>query len=93
MAFQELDCIPFLNSWVYEESYYNLPPPERARVGQAFERARIISGHYSFGLHRIGHRGSYTYVTSVRNPIDRVISWFNNDAERTNFEGNLTFDK
>ena len=37
------------------------------------EKIRFITGHMSFGLHE-AMSGSYTYITVLRNPVDRVIS-------------------
>jgi hypothetical protein len=39
-------------------------------------RIRCIAGHFAFGVHRYYHARPSTYVTLLRNPIDRVISHY-----------------
>lgn len=74
---QNLDCLSWIYSYGYEETYRQLAESARARVQRAFEGSRLVSGHFQYGLHRIGHRGTFTYVTSLRDPVTRVISWWN----------------
>ncbi len=53
---------------VREERYRQLHESERARI-------RLIKGHMFFGIH--AHvPNAYTYITVLRNPIDRVISHY-----------------
>ncbi len=38
------------------------------------DKYSVISGHFSYGVHRLLHNGNVKYVTIIRNPIDSVIS-------------------
>lgn len=43
-----------------------------------FRAARLVMGHYRYGLHRIGpSRDGFTYVTVLRDPVARVLSQWN----------------
>lgn len=59
-----------------------LGPFARGRLEAAFRSSRLVSGHFAYGLHRIAHRGAFTYVTSIREPLARVVSWWNWNAWR-----------
>jgi hypothetical protein len=48
--------------------FVNLPPEQRAQI-------RIMKGHLLFGLHAY-LPGPFTYFTLLREPIDRVISFY-----------------
>jgi hypothetical protein len=44
-------------------------------------RAKVLYGHFSFGIHRLlGIKGQY--VAFLRNPIDRVISFYHHNARQ-----------
>ena len=53
--------------------------PEEQRAARAYlTSARMVSGHYKYGVHEVGHRaGGYVYVTALRDPIRRVLSQWN----------------
>lgn len=40
-----------------------------------YQEVKLILGHVGFGLHEILNR-DLTYITFLRHPIDRVISWY-----------------
>ncbi len=41
------------------------------------ERIKCIAGHYAYGIHKYYSARSATYITLLRNPVERVIShWF-----------------
>ncbi|GAQ78833.1 hypothetical protein KFL_000190500 [Klebsormidium nitens] len=96
-AWEDLDCIPWIFSYTYEAKYHRLPEPERARVARTFQSSRLISGHFSYGIHSIGHRGAFAYVTTLRHPVSRVVSWWNWNIQLGKLSGivsagNATFD-
>lgn len=39
------------------------------------QQIKIVNAHFGFGLHEFLHR-PYTYITFLRNPIDRVVSMY-----------------
>ncbi|GAQ92140.1 hypothetical protein KFL_009310050 [Klebsormidium nitens] len=76
-AYVTLDCLPFTASYEYEQNFYRLPFPEQDRLRTLYRGARLVSGHFPHGVHRIGHRGLFTYVTQVRDPVARALSHVN----------------
>jgi hypothetical protein len=40
------------------------------------KRLEVIRGHFSFGIHRLLPQDKHTYITILRDPIERVISAF-----------------
>ncbi|GAQ78174.1 hypothetical protein KFL_000090180 [Klebsormidium nitens] len=74
---ETLDCLPWIFSYSYEQNCRELPDPIRARLERAFARARLVSGHFSYGIHSVGHRGAFAYVTTLQDPVSRVVSWWN----------------
>jgi len=38
-------------------------------------RVQLVRGHYEYGLHE-NMRLPYTYMTLLRDPIDRAVSWY-----------------
>jgi hypothetical protein len=54
-------------STLYTE-FYTMPPEQRARL-------RLLAGHMPFGLHA-GLPSPANYVTILRNPVDRIISFY-----------------
>ena len=71
------DCIPFIAADEYLDRFFELPHEAQERMRTMFRGARIISGHIPYGVHRIGHRGTFAYVTQLREPIARVVSHIN----------------
>uniref|UniRef100_A0A7S0RBE4 Sulfotransferase n=1 Tax=Pyramimonas obovata TaxID=1411642 RepID=A0A7S0RBE4_9CHLO len=47
------------------------------RVREYFSNFAVVSGHFKFGLHQLGHRGEFNYVTTLRDPVQRVLSQWN----------------
>jgi len=67
-----VDCIPFIYSYDFKYRYQNfMTATEQSVVRGYFQQARVVSGHIQFGLHKIAHRGQYTYVTALRDPAKR----------------------
>ncbi|GAQ80508.1 hypothetical protein KFL_000550370 [Klebsormidium nitens] len=97
-AWKNIDCIPWVWSYSYEAKYHGLPKPIRARLQRTFQRARLVSGHFSYGIHSIGHRGSFAYVTTLRHPVSRIVSWWNWNIQNGKLSpvippaGDATFD-
>jgi len=50
------------------EDFKKLPP-------DASNSIRFIRGHFEFGVHKYLYR-PYTYITMLRHPIERAISWY-----------------
>ncbi|GAQ93513.1 hypothetical protein KFL_015980010 [Klebsormidium nitens] len=71
------DCLPFIGSPDYESRVYKLDHGEQDRVRTTFRGARIISGHVAYGIHRIGHKGFFAYLTQLREPVTRTVSHVN----------------
>lgn len=40
------------------------------------KKLEVIRGHFSFGIHKLLPQDKYTYITILRDPIERVISAF-----------------
>jgi hypothetical protein len=92
----DLDCLTWVFSYYFEENYRQLEEAESARLRGFFENARMVSGHFQHGLHRIGHRGTFAYVTTIRDPVSRVVSWWNWNLQLGRMESkpfNVTFDE
>ncbi|GAQ80507.1 hypothetical protein KFL_000550360 [Klebsormidium nitens] len=98
-AWQNMDCISWIFSYSYVAKYHSFTAPIRARIQRTFQRARLVSGHFSYGLHSIGHRGTFAYVTTLRHPVSRVVSWWNWNIQTGKLSpvvppaGNATFDE
>ncbi len=61
--------------------YYPAPykPAVIKEIQSKLPAAKVLYGHTSFGIHkRLGIQGQY--ITFLRNPIDRVISFYNHNA-------------
>jgi hypothetical protein len=73
------DCIPFLYSYCFAERYRSkMTAEERRAVRGYLTHARMVSGHFKYGVHEVGHRtGGYLYVTALRDPVRRVLSQWN----------------
>ena len=72
------DCIPFVYSYSIVERYrLRMSAMEKRVVHGYMSHARMVSGHFKYGIHALGHSGSYTYVTALRDPIRRVLSQWN----------------
>ena len=72
------DCIPFIYSYSFEERYRShMSTMEKRVVNGYLSHARMVSGHFKYGVHALGHSGVYTYVTALRDPIRRVLSQWN----------------
>ena len=72
------DCIPFIYSYSFKERYStSMSTMERRVVNGYMSHARMVSGHFKYGVHALGHLGVYTYVTALRDPIRRVLSQWN----------------
>ena len=73
------DCIPFLYSYCFVERYHSkMTAEEKHAVRGYLTHARMVSGHFKYGVHEVGHRkGGYLYVTALRDPIRRVLSQWN----------------
>lgn len=67
----------YRRSEVHIEELFNPPDVERFAALPAEHRARIrlLKGHMAFGLHRYLPRPA-RYFTMVRDPIDRVVSYY-----------------
>lgn len=44
-------------------------------VRHRFDRVKFISGHYKYGIHRY-IRGPYKYITILRDPLERLSSYY-----------------
>jgi hypothetical protein len=67
----------YRRSEVHVEELFNPPDVERFAALPESQRARIrlLKGHMAFGLHRYLPRPA-RYFTMVRDPIDRVVSYY-----------------
>lgn len=70
-----------------EVASFSGPPivgaPQQVLRAIEAEGVRLVMGHFAFGLHQALNMPT-TYVTMVRNPIDRVVSFFHHI---TRYEG------
>ena len=44
----------------------------------------VLFGHFCFGLHELLHDPKPTYLTLVRHPVERVVSWFKHQLRDAN---------
>lgn len=58
----------FTGLWSEEQEFERLPPHERGKFD-------LCVGHHHFGVHRLLPSPA-TYVTMLRHPIDRVVSYY-----------------
>jgi hypothetical protein len=64
---------------------YSLEPAYLQTLQRDVERAEAIFGHFSFGFHDL-FGVEARYVTVLRNPIDRVVSFFRHEAQHDDNE-------
>ena len=53
----------------------NLSVPEPVRRALGHKGLRAVTGHFCFGIHRYVS-GPSTYITLLRNPVDRIVSLY-----------------
>lgn len=56
-----------------EEAYEANEP--KLDVNKVTDKTKIIYGHFPFGFH-LKLEGEYKYLTLLREPVDRVLSWY-----------------
>jgi hypothetical protein len=71
-------CLPLYYPWPYQ-------PAVIEEIKAQLPAAQILYGHTLFGLHELLEIQAQ-YVTFLRNPIDRVISFYNHNACHSNAE-------
>jgi len=71
-------CLPVYQPWPYQ-------PAVLAEMKAKLPAAKILYGHLLFGLHQQLNIEAQ-YVTFLRDPIERVISFFNHNAYHPNSE-------
>lgn len=59
----------------FYNSEANLSVPETVRRALGRKGLRAVTGHFCFGIHRYV-TGASTYITLVRNPVDRIVSLY-----------------
>jgi Sulfotransferase family len=64
---------------------YSLEPAYLQTLQRDVERAEAVFGHFSFGFHDL-FGVEARYVTVLRNPIDRVVSFFRHEAKHDDNE-------
>jgi len=64
------------DGFTYIKDYCNLPNIEKNKIN-------CLSGHIPFGIHKYIPRSS-TYISLIRNPVDRIISEWNSVCTKKN---------
>jgi hypothetical protein len=72
-ALPENKCAEWNSSNPYD---LNISKHEFAAALVGNPDARLISGHFPYGIHTVLKGKTYKYITVLRNPIDRILSGF-----------------
>jgi hypothetical protein len=66
--------------------HYRCSGLERWLAGADRAKLKMVQGHVPFGIHELVPSAPM-YVTLVRDPIDRILSWYHYKLERKEIEG------